>query len=228
MNTRALILDKAAELLAASPTGDVSTRAVCEAAGVTQPVLYRQFGDKDGLLAAVVDRVWESYLGMKRAAEASPDPVDDLRSGWDSHTAFALANPHAYRLLFGSALTTRPEAAVEAMGLLRGVLERVAEQGGLRTSPEQAAQIMMAANTGIALGLLLHPELFGDLSVSTTVREATLRAILVGPDAPAADAASVAATTLRAHLADSDAFTPGETALLDEWLARVQGRHGPG
>jgi AcrR family transcriptional regulator len=62
MNTRSLIIEATADLLAQSPNGDVSTRAVCEAAGVQQPVLYRLFGDKDGLLSATVDYVWDQYL----------------------------------------------------------------------------------------------------------------------------------------------------------------------
>lgn len=233
MEPRALIVEKAAELLAQSPTGDVSTRAVCEAAGVTQPVLYRIFGDKDGLLAAVVDRVWDDYLGMKRAAVPSSDAVQDLLSGWDNHVAFACAHPHAYRLLFGTRLTTRPEAAVEAMTLLRAVLTRIAEQGRLRMPPEEAAQVVMAANTGVALGLLLHPELFGDTSVATAVRDATVRAVLTDPTDPtgaaggSVDAPSVAATTLRAHLADGGSFTAGEAGLLDEWLERIEHRHHP-
>lgn len=225
MSSRDDILDHAADLLARSSTGEVSTRAVCEAAGVTQPVLYRLFGDKDSLLAAVVDRVWDSYLTMKRAARESPDPLDDLRSGWDGHTAFALANPHAYRLLFGSALTARPEAGREAMDLLRGVLARLAAQGRLRVPLESAAQIVMAANTGVALGVLLHSELFGHAGVSATVRDATLRSI-VDDDAPPEDAAAVAATTLRTRLARTPSappgFTAGEAGLLDEWLRRIE------
>lgn len=229
-----MILEKAAELLAQSATGDVSTRAVCEAAGVTQPVLYRIFGDKDGLLAAVVDQVWGAYLESKRAAQATGDALADLRAGWDAHTAFALANPHAYRLLFGTQLTTRPEAAVEAMTLLRGVLERLAGEGRLALTPDEAAQVVMAANTGVALGLVVHPELYPDAAVSVRVREATVRALLANPGArssdatgghPADDAPTVAATTLRAHLTGSEQFTPAEAGLLDEWLERIQQRH---
>ena len=55
-----MIIEAAADLLAQSPSGDISTRAVCEAAGVQQPALYRLFGDKEGLLAATVDHVWTS------------------------------------------------------------------------------------------------------------------------------------------------------------------------
>ncbi|WP_347038034.1 TetR/AcrR family transcriptional regulator [Glutamicibacter halophytocola] len=105
-----MIINSAERLLAESATGDISTRAVCEAAGVTQPVLYRHFGDKDGLLAAVADHVWENYLSAKRSTKNSDDALEDLRRGWDNHTAFALENPHAYRLVFGTALAARPAA----------------------------------------------------------------------------------------------------------------------
>jgi AcrR family transcriptional regulator len=226
MNTRTLILDKATQLLAESPTGDISTRAVCEAAGVGQPVLYRLFGDKNGLMVAIVDRVWGEYLAMKRAAEKSANPLDDLRRGWDAHTAFALAHPYAYRLIFGSALSTTPTAAAEAMGILRSILDRLAEQGRLRIAPEDAARIIMAANSGLALGLILHPETYPDLAISTITRDATFRAIMTDAEVSASDTADtiavVAATTLRAHLAQSDLFTPSELGLLNEWLQRIQ------
>jgi len=203
--------------MARSASGDVSTRAVCEAAGVTQPVLYRLFGDKDGLLAAVADHVWEQYLSGKRAAEHSSDPLDDLRAGWDNHTAFALSHPHAYRLVFGSALAAEPAALAEAMRLLGSVTQRLAAAGRLRVSPEEAARVVMAANSGVALGMILRPGEFAR-TASDEVREATLRGILV--DEAAADPLAVAVTTLRAGL-PAAAFTAAEAGLLDEWLARL-------
>lgn len=231
MTTRSVILDRAAELLAASPSGDVATRAVCEAAGVTQPVLYRLFGDKDGLLAATVDMVWDQYLSMKRAAEQSPDPLDDLRAGWDSHVEFALAHPHAYRLLFGTTLTTTPESAAEAMRLLRVNLDRLAASGRLRTAPDRAAQMIMAANSGVALSLVLRPSEHADRSVSTLVRDAIHRAVLVDHDhaLDTAQAQETAALTLRSGLQAQSAelFTPAEAGLLDEWLGRVQASGPP-
>ena len=86
------ILDAAANLLAMSPDGDISTRAVCDAARIGAPVLYRQFGDKQGLLAAVVDHGFDAYLTAKQARKPTADPVENLRAGWDSHIAFALSN----------------------------------------------------------------------------------------------------------------------------------------
>ncbi|WP_040525526.1 TetR/AcrR family transcriptional regulator [Gordonia effusa] len=221
MDSRAVILARAAELLAASPTGDMSTRAVCEAAGVTQPVLYRHFGDKDGLLSAVADESWEKYLAGKRAAAGSADPLDDLRTGWDAHTAFAQENPNAYRLVFGGALTRRPAAFAEALGLLAQITQRLAVQGRLCVTPTEAAQVVMAANSGFALGLLLRSEVY--VGTSDVVREATLRGILIDPDAVSPpNPAAGAAITLRAGLPASRVFTPAEAALFDEWLSRME------
>ena len=217
MSTRTVILEKAAELLAHSASGDISTRAVCDAAGITQPVLYRHFGDKDGLLAAVADHVWEQYLAGKRAAEHSADPLEDLRAGWDQHTQFALTHPHAYRLVFGSALAAEPAALAEAMALLGEIMGRLAAAGRLLVAPEEAARIVMAANSGVALGMILRPAEFAE-GISEQVREATLRGIVA--EASGADPVALAVRILRAG-AGRDAFTPAEAALLDEWLGRL-------
>ncbi|MFI6284529.1 TetR/AcrR family transcriptional regulator [Streptomyces sp. NPDC051018] len=227
MDTRSVIIEATAELLARSPGGEVSTRAISEAAGVQQPVLYRLFGDKNGLLRATVDHVWGQYLGSKRAAEESEDPLRDLRAGWDSHTMFALAHPNAYKLMFSSALGSDPGPAEEAMHILRSVLERLARQGRLRVAPDAAARMVMSANTGVALALITRPTLYPDIKVSDMVRDAIHRAILLDPAADTApqDAWRTAATTL---LSSMDAFTPepftpAESALLRQWLAQIPG-----
>ncbi|MCL3862114.1 TetR/AcrR family transcriptional regulator [Actinotalea sp. K2] len=231
MSTRTVIIEAAAGLLAHSPSGDISTRAVCEAAGVQQPALYRLFGDKQGLLAATVDHVWDEYLGMKRSAVRSADPLEDLRSGWDSHTRFALTHPNAYRLLFGSGAVSQAESAAEAMRLLRDVLDRLAAQGRLRLEPEAAARVVMAANTGVALALILRPEQNPDEALSTTVRD-LVHSGIVSDAAPVPDADEperIAATTLRSALTTTagELFTGREAGLLDEWLERIQTRPRP-
>ncbi|MBH0052770.1 MULTISPECIES: TetR/AcrR family transcriptional regulator [unclassified Salinibacterium] len=249
MDARATIIEAAAQLLADSPHGDISTRAVCEAAQVQQPALYRLFGDKAGLLGATVDHVWDRYLSVKRAAVKSADPLVDLRRGWDSHTAFALANPQAYRLLFGSTVAVATDSAAEALRLLREVLERLAAEGRLRVSPAIAAQQVMAANTGVALALILRPVQNPDKGISERMRESIVAAILTDTDtdtdADADDPASTdssaptsesgaavtrtpapqtAAITLRAALplVASGSFSANELALLDDWLDRIQ------
>ncbi|GGV80915.1 MULTISPECIES: TetR/AcrR family transcriptional regulator [Streptomyces] len=227
MDNRSKIIEAAAELLEASPTGQVATRSVAEKAGVQQPVIYRLFGDKDRLLAAVVDHGFEQYLGAKRAAEESADPVADLRRGWDQHTQFALEHPNLYHLMTAPGPTVAPRAIGEMRTLLRGVLERVAQAGRLAVEPGRAVEIVMSANTGVALALLARPDEQRDIGLSRQVREIVLAGVLTPGPAHRTPAESVtvprAATTLAALLRSDppESFTAAERALLAEWLTRL-------
>ncbi|MFJ2831393.1 TetR/AcrR family transcriptional regulator [Streptomyces sp. NPDC087263] len=232
MSTKARILEVAAALVAESPDGDVSTRAVCEAAGVGAPALYRHFGDKEGLLSAVVDHGWERYLAAKRHRTPGTDPVQDLRDGWDTHIEFALQNPNLYRLMNSPAMRTPPAAALESHQILTSDLQRAAEQGKLRLAPELAAQMIMSANVGVALMLVSRPATFTDGTVARRVRDAVHAAVFTpdvmdsrtasGPDAGEARVPATAAR-LNALLRQAAAptLTLAETTLLTEWLNRL-------
>jgi AcrR family transcriptional regulator len=238
MNARTRILEAATALLAESPFGDISTRAVCDAAGVGAPALYRQFGDKEGLLSAVVDNAFEKYLSTKRAATPSEDPVQDLRDGWDSHVAFAQANPSYYRLMHSTVVRTPPASAGEAFRLLSVVLERCAAAGRLKVSTDVAAQMIMIAKVGVALLTISQSSTFKDPDLSRRVRDAVHAAVLANPTDQAeggqpgtgepydlddrAETSRVAAglaALLRRSPAES--LSHGESTLMQEWLARV-------
>ncbi|MDT7563956.1 MAG: hypothetical protein QOG76_2580 [Pseudonocardiales bacterium] len=238
MNTRTRILEAATVLLAESPSGDISTRAVCDAAGVGAPALYRQFGDKEGLLSAVVDNAFDKYLATKRAATPSEDPVHDLRSGWDSHVAFAQANPNYYRLMHSPAMgrVATPPASAEAYRLLTVVLERCAAAGRLKVSTDVAAQMIMTANVGVSLLTISQPDTYRDPELPRRVRDAVHAAVLAEPrttgePGSAAEPEAVddraetsrVAAGLAALLRRSPAgsLSEGEAALLQEWLARL-------
>jgi AcrR family transcriptional regulator len=222
MNAKARILEAATGLLSKSVDGDVSTRAVCEAAGVGAPALYRQFGDKDGLLAAVVDRAFEAYLADKRAIEPTGDPVRDLYDGWANHIAFALANPNHYRLMYGPGLAGRPVAA-EAYDLLLGLLHRCAAAGRLRVAPELAAAVVMSSTIGVAMALVGRPELYPDPAFAEHVRDAVFAAVVTDRATPSTASLTDAAITFQARLADRPPteLTDQETGLLHEWLDRL-------
>ncbi|UQT61380.1 TetR/AcrR family transcriptional regulator [Streptomyces durmitorensis] len=238
MSTRERILEVAANLVAESEDGDVSTRAVCEAAQVGAPALYRHFGDKQGLLSAVVDHGFDKYLATKRQREATADPVDDLCDGWDSHVDFALRNPNLYRLMNSPAMRTPPAAALESHQILTRDLERAAAQGKLRLAPELAAQMVMSANVGVALMLVARPATFADRGMSRRVRDAVHAAVFT-PDVTESRAESFAqeagtagrdevqlpatAARLSAMLAQAppSALTDAEAALMGEWLDRL-------
>jgi AcrR family transcriptional regulator len=229
------ILEAAAELIADSPDAEISTRAVCEAAGVSAPSIYHYFGDKEGLLAAVVDFTMECFLERKREAAAAvhDDVADDLRAGWDNHIQFARENPGMYRLLWSPAVSRESRAAAEGHEMLRIVLERGASLGQLRMSVETATRVVMAAVTGAALSMVSQPELFGDGAFADTVREAVIAAVLVSSLSPPAakrhkrtnssepTLASTAAT-LQSMLGHQPAtLTEAERALMQQWLSTL-------
>ena len=225
------ILEAAAELIADSPDAEISTRAVCEAAGVSAPSIYHYFGDKEGLLAAVVDFTVACFLEGKRAAAAvvHDDVADDLRAGWDNHIQFARENPGMYRLLWSPPVSRESRAAAEGHELLRMVLERGASRGQLRMSVETATRVVMAAVTGAALSMVSQPELFGDGAFAETLRETVIASVVVtGSNTPSSKGrkseptlAGTAATlqTMLGH--QPGVLTEAEGALIQQWLSKL-------
>src|ERR1700741_3209232 len=116
MTVRSRIIQTAAGLLAQSADVDISTRAVCDAAGVTAPTLYHHFGDKDGLLAAVVDFGWAAFLETKLPvpAVAHDHVADDSRAGWDNPLEFPRENPGFYKLMWSPGVAASSRAVREA------------------------------------------------------------------------------------------------------------------
>src|ERR1044071_6000937 len=98
---RSRILEAALRLIDAGGRDAATTRAVAAAAGVQAPTIYRLFGDKGGLLEAVAEQRLASYVQDKSLREPGPDPVEDLRAGWDLHIGFGLANPAVFSLMHG-------------------------------------------------------------------------------------------------------------------------------
>src|SRR6266567_4394119 len=150
MTVRTRILEAAAGLLAQSADADASTRAICDAAGVTAPTLYHHFGDKEGLLAAVVDFGWATFLETKRAVAAvvHEHVADDVRAGWDNHLEFARENPNFYKLMWSPAVAANSAAFRQAYQMLYERLELGAGCGQLRVSVETGTRVIMCAVTG--------------------------------------------------------------------------------
>ncbi|GIH49241.1 transcriptional regulator, TetR family [Microbispora rosea] len=221
---RAAMIEAAEKQLATSTDNDIATRAVCEAVGVTQPVLYRLFGDKRGLLDAVADHGYERYAALKAAQEQTTDPVADLRAGWDGHMAFARENPALYQLMFTPRPWSRSTARDRVFELLEETLVRCAAIGALRVDPPVAARLILSASVGTALDHIASPELFDDPALSHRMRQAVFAHVLTEATAREdADPLREAALRLRAQLdlAGADALEPVETALLRRWLDRI-------
>ncbi|MGW3629911.1 TetR/AcrR family transcriptional regulator [Streptomyces sp. NPDC005122] len=219
---RERIVTAASRLLAEGGPEAVSTRAVSAAARVQPPTIYRLFGDKEGLLDAVVAHGFTAYLTSKTAREPTDDPVEDLRAGWDLHVGLGLANPALYTLMYGRYRPgTSSPAAVAAFAVLARHIRRVAEAGRLAVPEERAAALVHAAGSGTTLTLIATPEDRRDPELSRTAREAVIAAITTDAPATAAPGPVAAAVTLRAVLPRTDALTAPERGLMEAWLDRI-------
>src|SRR3979411_1843636 len=99
--TRDRLLLAAAELLHGSANKKVSTRAICERAGVQAPTLYHHFGSKQGLLEAVINYGFSQYVRATGGEAGGDAPIGAVRNGWDRHVRFGLEHPSFYVLLYG-------------------------------------------------------------------------------------------------------------------------------
>jgi AcrR family transcriptional regulator len=230
LTPRDRILRAAAMLLAEGGREAVSTRAVSAAAGVQPPTIYRQFGDMRGLLDAVAEDGFTRYLRGKVARAGTEDPVADLRTGWDAHIGFGLANPALYALMYGDPRPgVMPTAAVEAHKILEELVRRMAQAGRLRIGVGRATRLIHAAGVGVVLTLIAVDGADRDLAVSTLTREAILAAVTTDTAPPGRAAAGTEprraathAVALKALLPEaSTAFTSAERGLLAEWLGRL-------
>jgi AcrR family transcriptional regulator len=227
MDTRERVIRAAADLLAGGGREAVSTRAVSAAAGIQAPTLYRLFGDKNGLLAAVASHGFAEYLERKKELMPTEDPVEDVRRGWDQHVEFGVAQPHFYVLMFGDVTVRAGEVGRVSDGLLEKMVVRVAEAGRLRMSVARAVRVISAMCSGVTMSLIRAEE--PDLTVSATVREAALRVTVTGLPEPAETAGAAShAVALRASLPPigEAPLSPAEHALLTEWLDRLADHTG--
>jgi AcrR family transcriptional regulator len=222
-DTRERILAAALRLLNAGGRDAVTTRAVAEAAGVQPPVLYRQFRDKEGMLAALAEHGFSRYLARKRHRHSPPDPIEALRRGWDQHIEFGLQHPMLYLLMYAEPREGETSgAAALAFSMLRNSMALVAAAGRLRIAEEQAVSLYHAAAVGVVLLLLNSPADARDLTISSVMRETSLAAITTSADARLPESPTLnAAITLRAALDKDAAFSHAELSLLKEWLNRI-------
>ncbi len=168
--TRALLIDAAADLFARKGFHAVSAEAVADAADRTTGALYSHFGNKEGLLLALLE-VWmeQTIADLRPALEEVPGLDERLRSLWRGLVRADESNADAWVLLeFELWLHTvrDPELADRAAarfdqaraGLAEGLDGWAAELGFALPAPamEVAAQVI-ALLVGSAFQYRLDP-----------------------------------------------------------------------
>ncbi|MET7718314.1 helix-turn-helix domain-containing protein [Streptomyces sp. NPDC005407] len=219
--TRLRVIEAAADLLAREGREAVTTRAVAVAAGVQPPAIYRLFGDKDGLLEAVAEHGFTTFLATKHVDPDPQDPIEDLRAGWDLAVEFGLASPALYTLMYSDPGTATSAAFKAGMEILMGRIRRLAAGGWLRVDEELAATLIHATARGAVLTWLSLPEDRRNPALLTTLRESMVTAVTNQEPAVQDAGPAGAARALRAALPEQTTLSSAEQHLLREWLDRL-------
>ncbi|MFD9502791.1 TetR/AcrR family transcriptional regulator [Streptomyces sp. NPDC060035] len=218
---RQRVIEAAADLLEREGRDAVTTRAVAVAAGVQPPAIYRLFGDKDGLLEAVAEHGFATFLATKHVDPDPQDLIEDLRAGWDLAVEFGLANPALYALMYSEPTRAESPAFKAGMEILMGRVRRLAVGGWLRVDEELAAMIIHATARGAVLTWLSLPEDRRNPALLTTLRESMIATVTNEEPAVQDAGPAGAARALRAALPEQTTLSSGERHLLGEWLDRL-------
>jgi AcrR family transcriptional regulator len=103
----------------------VSMASIAAEAGISKPILYRHFGDKEGLYASLAARHTERLLHvLQEALAAGGTARQRVERTIDAYLATIEAEPQVYRFLVHS---TEFPAAAEAHGQVQSFLRRFSE-----------------------------------------------------------------------------------------------------
>lgn len=169
-HTRQILLDAAEEVFARKGLTGAALEEIADAAGFTRGAIYSQFGAKEKLFLAVVDRQRQRFLDgfaevMMSFHSLGDVDIDELAQRWSQLssgtdraalgyelTLYLLRNPDARERVTAQRLET-----IRALGEF--ISKNVARIGGTLTmEPETLARIVLAANDGITLGSHLDGE----------------------------------------------------------------------
>ena len=99
-----------------------SMTAIAAEAGITKPILYRHFGDKSGLYAALAERHTDRLLdALVEALTGGGTPRVRVLRTIDTYLSAIESEPQVYRFLVQS------EEAAQVHGQVRGFLSRLQE-----------------------------------------------------------------------------------------------------
>jgi len=145
----------------------VTMRQLAEALGCSPKTPYRYFKDKADILATVRAQAFGKFADtLEKATTGVADTAERGRLTGEAYLAFALKNPHAYRIMFEIDAPVDekhpelgPQADRAARYITRGA-EEMAASGVIDVDPKLFGWSMWAAIHGIVMlhqsGMLTH------------------------------------------------------------------------
>jgi len=152
------LVDAAERVLVRDGLAGLTVRAVAGEAGVAPMGVYNRFGNKDGLVAAVLVRGFDALAAAIGGQDGEP-PQERLAGCGRRYRRFALGSPQHYEAMFGTAVSPAARAAATtaelaehagaAFGVLVTEVSRAMDAGVLRRDdPAETAQVIWSAVHG--------------------------------------------------------------------------------
>ena len=155
------LLELAEALFAERGYAGASMDELARRAGVTKPVVYELFGNKEGLFGVCVDRSVERLAtAIAAAVHAEDEPEARLRAGGLAFIRFAASNRATFDLMsMGGSFAEKARAVRESQAeLVRGLMAEMAAEGTDPRELEVAAHAVNAAYEGVAHWMWAHPD----------------------------------------------------------------------
>lgn len=144
-DVRRRLIEVAADILSEDGPAALSARRLARDAGTSTMAVYTHFGGMPALVRAVVAEGFARLYARVAEVEQTDDPLLDLIASSAAYRAHALADPHLFSVMFGSAslgeyrLTTEElEVGLAAFDQLAAIVARVMAAGAIRPGDPRA------------------------------------------------------------------------------------------
>src|SRR5512138_801467 len=163
---RTLTIETAVARAGEQTPGDITTGAIAERMGLTQPALFRHFPTKDAIWAGVMEWVSERILAnADRAASSAASPLAALEAVFGAHIELVARHPGVPRILLAELQRGEDTAAKRLVRTLlrrygeriRALVEAGKERGEVArdTDVDAAATLFIGTIQGLVLSALL-------------------------------------------------------------------------
>ena len=177
-DARRVILDATESLLVEAGYQRFSIRKLVDRCGYTAPTIYHYFGDKPGLLDALLEERLQRLVQELHRVSLGDDPVANMRATSRAFAHFGLKNPSHYFLLTmpRSPNTEPPPSAEMARAILAQPMSDLFDQGRLHADNlDEARQVLWTFMHGLISLQLSRPDEdwspgLGDAAIDAMIR----------------------------------------------------------
>ncbi|OLU17210.1 MULTISPECIES: TetR/AcrR family transcriptional regulator [unclassified Pseudomonas] len=181
--TRATLLATARKVFSECSYADTSMDDLTAQAGLTRGALYHHFGDKRGLLAAVVEQIdAEMDARLRAISNNAADPWEGFRERCQAYLEMAL-EPEIQRLVLRDARSVlggaSPEAQRHCIESMQRLIEGLIEQGVVAEADAEALASLIYGSLSEAAFWIAERESSKRLERGISALDLLLRGLLV-------------------------------------------------